>query len=154
MSVSLFNGLSDPVFDCVGPMPFSIVTKEQGQCLFIGLAARSFFVFCCFLYLFFHSMGLCCGVGVVGLTTPGLVLPALHYQPFLIIILIIIIITVSATSIIYVLKKRKKRSIPRPNNFLALTLLKLLIFTKYIPTRGWIIITSEYFSSSEVLLYQ
>ena len=109
MSVSLFNDLIDPVFDCVGPMPFGIVTKEQGQCLFIGLAARSFFVSCCFPYLFFHSMGWCCGVGVVGLTTPGLVnrsLPALHYQPFLIIIIIIIIIIVFATSIIYVLNKR------------------------------------------------
>ena len=38
-----------------GPMPF------------IGLAARSLFVSCCFLFLFFHSMGWCYGVGVFGL---------------------------------------------------------------------------------------
>ena len=38
-----------------GPMPF------------IGLAARSLFVSYCFPFLFFHSMGWCCGVGVFGL---------------------------------------------------------------------------------------
>ena len=38
-----------------GPMPF------------IGLAAHSRFVSCCFPFLFFHSVGWCCGVGVFGL---------------------------------------------------------------------------------------
>ena len=41
--------------------------QEQGQCLFIGLAARSLFVSCCFSFLFSHSMGWCYGVGVFGL---------------------------------------------------------------------------------------
>ena len=58
-SVSLWNDLSDPVFDGVGRG-----FQQQSQCLFIGLAARSLFVVCCFPFLFFHSMGWCCGVGV------------------------------------------------------------------------------------------
>ena len=34
---------------------------------FIGLAARSLFVSCCFPFLLFHSMGWCCWVRVFGL---------------------------------------------------------------------------------------
>ena len=41
--------------------------QEQGQCLFIGLAACSLFVSYCFPFLFFLSMGWCCEVGVIGL---------------------------------------------------------------------------------------
>ena len=41
--------------------------QEQGQCLFIGVAARSLFVSCCFPFLFFHSMGWYCEAGVFGL---------------------------------------------------------------------------------------
>ena len=32
--------------------------EEQGQCLFIGLAARSLFVSSCFPFLFFHPMNI------------------------------------------------------------------------------------------------
>ena len=82
-SVSLWNDLSDPVFDGVGlvwcgtgmgldgvGLVFDGVgpsIQEQGQCLFIGLAALSPFVSSCFLFLFFHSMALYCGAGVFGL---------------------------------------------------------------------------------------
>ena len=54
-SVSLWNDLSDPMFDGVGLAGF-----KQGQCL----AARSLFVSCCFPFLFFHSVGWCCGVDI------------------------------------------------------------------------------------------
>ena len=63
-SVSLWNDLSDSIrvrWCETGGF------QEQGQCLFIGLAARSLFFSCCFPFLFFHSMGWCCGVGVSGL---------------------------------------------------------------------------------------
>ena len=63
-SVSLLNDLRDPVFDGVGLAGFNL---ELGQYLFIGLAASSLFISCCFNFLFFHSMGWCCGVGVFGL---------------------------------------------------------------------------------------
>ena len=45
--------------------------QEQGQCLFIGLTARSLFV-SCFPFLLFHSMGWCCGAG--GLQTEGVLI--------------------------------------------------------------------------------
>ena len=56
------------------------IFQEHGQCLFIGLAARSLFVSYCFPFLFFLSMGWCCGVGVFGLIgcqslSPSLALP-------------------------------------------------------------------------------
>ena len=54
MSVSLWNDIGNPVFDGVEPPGFKI---EQGQCIFIGLAARSLFTSCCFPFLFFHSVG-------------------------------------------------------------------------------------------------
>ena len=38
--------------------------KWDGQCLFIGLAAWSFFVSFCFPFLFFHSLVWYCGAGV------------------------------------------------------------------------------------------
>ena len=41
--------------------------QEQGQYLFIGLAARSLFVSYCFPFLFFHSMGWYCGAAFFGL---------------------------------------------------------------------------------------
>ena len=65
LSVSLWNDLSDPVFDGVGLAGFK---SREGQCLFIGLATRSLFVSCCFPFPFFHSMGWYCWVGVFGLT--------------------------------------------------------------------------------------
>ena len=62
LSVSLWNDFSDwPRVRWCGTGGF----QEQGQCLFIGLAARSLFFSCC--VLFFHSVGWCCGVGVFGL---------------------------------------------------------------------------------------
>ena len=53
LSVSLWNDLSDPVFDGVGLADF----KSRENASFIGPAARSFFVSYCFRFLFFHSMG-------------------------------------------------------------------------------------------------
>ena len=41
--------------------------QEQGQCLFIGIAASSLFISCCFPFLFLHYMGWYCGDGVFGL---------------------------------------------------------------------------------------
>ena len=41
--------------------------QEQGQCIFIGLAVRSHFVFHGFPFLFFLSVYYYCGVGVLGL---------------------------------------------------------------------------------------
>ena len=83
-SVSLWNGLSVPQFRwcCTGGF------QEQGQCLFIGLAASSLFVSSCFPFLFFHSMGCYCDAGVFGLIGCLSLFPALRYQPFLIIIII------------------------------------------------------------------
>ena len=57
--------------------------SNTGQCLFIGLDARSLFVSCCFPFLFFHSMGWCCGIGVFGLIgcwslSPSLALPTFY----------------------------------------------------------------------------
>ena len=63
LSVSLRNDLSDPVFDGVGLEGF----KSRANAFFVGLAARSLFVSCCFPFLLFHSVGWCCGVGVFGL---------------------------------------------------------------------------------------
>ena len=63
LAVSLRNDLSDPVFGGVGLAGF----KSRANDLFIGLAASSLFVSCCFTFLFFHSVGWCCGVGVFGL---------------------------------------------------------------------------------------
>ena len=40
--------------------------QEQGECLFIGLAASSISCLLCFPYLFFHSMSWYCGAGVFG----------------------------------------------------------------------------------------
>ena len=51
--------------------PYSMVSdfrvSRAGQCLFIGLAARSLFVSACFLFLFCYFMGWYCGAGVFGL---------------------------------------------------------------------------------------
>ena len=67
--------------------PYSIVwewrvsrVKQLGQCHFTGLAAHSIFVSSCFAFLFFHSMGRYCEVGVFGLIvcqslSPGLAVP-------------------------------------------------------------------------------
>ena len=61
VSISVERSYSIPLFDGVGLAGF------KSQCLFIGLAARSLFISCCFPFLFFHSMGWCRGVGVFGL---------------------------------------------------------------------------------------
>ena len=60
---------------------------EQGQCLFIGLAARSLFVSSCFSFLFFHSMEYGLGLWGWGLRTDRVLIVlsqacTLHYQPF------------------------------------------------------------------------
>ena len=58
--------------------------QRQGKCLFIGLAARSLFVSCCFPFLFIHAMGWYCGAGVFGLIlwlslSPSLALPTFFW---------------------------------------------------------------------------
>ena len=64
LSASLWNDLSDPVFDGVGLAGF----KSRGAYAFLlAYAARSLFVSCCSPILFFHSMGWYCGAGVFGL---------------------------------------------------------------------------------------
>ena len=49
--------------------PYSMVWdsgfQEHGQCLSIGLAARSLFVSCCFFFLFVHSICWYSGAGVI-----------------------------------------------------------------------------------------
>ena len=62
LSVSLWNDLVTLDRWC-GTGGF----QEQGQFPFLGLAARSVFVSCCFPFLFCHSMGWYCGAGVFGL---------------------------------------------------------------------------------------
>ena len=59
LSVSLWNDLSDPMFDCVELAGF----KSRADA-FYWPSARSLFVSYCFPFLFFHSMGWCSGVGV------------------------------------------------------------------------------------------
>ena len=63
LSVSLCNNLSDPVFDGVGLKGF----KSGANAFLLALiAASSLFLFCCFPFLFFHSMGWCYGIGDFG----------------------------------------------------------------------------------------
>ena len=71
LSVSLCNYRGGPLFNGVG---------LAGQCLFIGQTARFLFVSYCFPFLYFQSMGQCCGAGVFGLIwcqslSPSLALP-------------------------------------------------------------------------------
>ena len=56
--------------------------QRQGQCIFIGLAARSLFVSCCFPFLLFHSMGFYCGAGIFGLIGSYLLSPSLAFPTF------------------------------------------------------------------------
>ena len=51
--VSLWNDLGDSVFDGVGLEGF----KSWANASFLAFATHSFFVFCCFLFIFFLSMG-------------------------------------------------------------------------------------------------
>ena len=83
--------------------------QEQGKCIFIGLDARFRFVFCCFPFLIFHSLGRYCGAGVFGLIG-CYSLPALHHKPFLIITIIILYfihITISMFNIAKVSSRSK-----------------------------------------------
>ena len=62
-SVSLWNDRCDPC-----SMVWDWRVSRAGPInAFYWLTARSLFVSCCFPFLFFHSMGWCCGVGVFGL---------------------------------------------------------------------------------------
>ena len=54
LSIYLWNDLGDPVLDGVGLTGFMSWAYD----LFFDPAASSLFVFCCFPFLFFHSMGL------------------------------------------------------------------------------------------------
>ena len=70
--------------------------QEHCQSLFIGLAARSISVSCCFPFLFFHSMGWYCGAGVFGLIGPctaNLSQPCTANLCLIIIIVIIMLIS-------------------------------------------------------------
>ena len=87
LSVSLWNDLSDPVFDGVGLAGF----KSRVNAFLLSLSALSFLSPT--LYLFLPSMGWLCGVGVFGLIEYSHSLPALHSWLRLIIIIIIIIIS-------------------------------------------------------------
>ena len=89
LTVSLWNDLGDPVFYCVGLAdPF----QEQGQCLFICLAACSLVVSYCFPFIFFHAIGWYCGAGAFGLIrcyslSPYLALPTFFNNNNLVIVL-------------------------------------------------------------------
>ena len=79
LSVSLWNDLSDPVFDGVGLAGFKTRANDL------------LFLFCLLLfYLFFPSIGWLCGVGVFGLIECYNSLPALHSGLQIMIIIIII----------------------------------------------------------------
>ena len=66
LSVSLWNDLSDPVFDCLGLAGFK--SRAMLYCWHDLL-----FLFCLLLfYLFLPSMGWLCGVGVFGLRVSSL----------------------------------------------------------------------------------
>ena len=87
LSASLWNDLSDPVFEGVWLTGF----KSRANAL---LLAWSAFLFCLLLfYLLFPSMGWLCGVGVFGLIECSHSLPALHSWLQMIIIIISIRIT-------------------------------------------------------------
>ena len=58
LSVSLWNDLSDPVFDGVGLVGF----KSRANAFLLACSALSFLSM---LYLFLPSMGWLCGVGVL-----------------------------------------------------------------------------------------
>ena len=76
LSSSLWNDLTNSLLD--GMVLAGL--KSQGQCFFIGLAARFLLVFYCFTFLFFVSIDRHCGAGVFGLIrcnslSPSLTLP-------------------------------------------------------------------------------
>ena len=72
LSVSLFNDLSDPVFDGVGLAGF----KSRPNAFLLALYALSFLSPTVLSFL--PSMGWLCGVGVFGLIECPHSLPALH----------------------------------------------------------------------------
>ena len=74
LSVSLWNDLSDPVFDGMG-LAWRVSRAEPMLCCWHDLL----FLFCLLLFkLFFPSMGWLCGVGVLGLIECSHSLPSFH----------------------------------------------------------------------------
>ena len=59
LSASLWNDLVDSVFDGVGLAGF----KSRANVFLLTEAASSFFVFCCFPFHYFLSIGRYCGAG-------------------------------------------------------------------------------------------
>ena len=60
LPVSLWDDLSDRVFDGVGLVGF----KSRANAFLLAYLFAHFFVSCCFPFLFFHFIGWYCGVGV------------------------------------------------------------------------------------------
>ena len=76
LSVSLWKGLADLVFDGVGLAGYKI-----GASAFeLAYAASSIFVFYCFNYLFFLSIGWYCGAGVFRMIMCKSLSPSLALQ--------------------------------------------------------------------------
>ena len=89
--MSLWNALSDPVFDGVGLAGF----KSRANAFLLPWHDL-LFLFCLLLfYLFLLSMGWLCGVGVFRLIEYSHSLPALHSGLQLLIIIIITILNIT-----------------------------------------------------------
>ena len=76
LSVSLWNGLDDPMFDGVGLAGF----KSRASAFLLAKLLSAFVSSTVFPFLFFLSIGWCCGAGVFGLIgcqplSPGLAMP-------------------------------------------------------------------------------
>ena len=99
LSVSLWNDLNDSLIRWCGTGRF----QEQGQCLFIGLAARSLFVSGSFPFLFFHSMGCIVGLGSPDWLGVNRSLPACIANFFKIII----------THCVYIIRRNKDTTVLR-----------------------------------------
>ena len=85
LSVSLWNDLSDPVFDGVGLAGF----KSRANAFLLAWSALSFWLL---LFYLLPSIGWLCGAGVFGLIECSHSLPALHSWLQIIIIIISCII--------------------------------------------------------------
>ena len=96
-SVSLWKDLGDSVFEGVGLAVF----RAGPMPLFWLICALSFFVFYCFLFLFFTIIAWYCGAWVFGLTECLWLSPALQCQQFLPIIIKQIIATIGISSLIW-----------------------------------------------------
>ena len=81
LSISLWNDLGDPVWRIrwCGPGGF----QRRANTFYICPAARSRFVYFCFPFLLFHSMGWCREAGVFGLIRCSSLCPSLALTTFL-----------------------------------------------------------------------